>query len=269
MKTTIRIAFVFFGCVISGCSQRNVIIEGQAFVALENRDTVKLSSLEVLIVDASLVGERLLAASNVVFHTKPKALARLDELKAGAESALAKRAALQKNHDEAHARITSLYALRNELLRYYSDPSQPSSVRKKSEEQLLNVAQALDNKLKERARLRTELETVETKITETIKERDAAIKTVGELTAEHAIFGPKWTEVAARSVTDPEGKFLIEIRPGAYYAVASGSRKSLLGGEEFKWLLPITGKTNRLLLGSHNLFRFDQASDTTNGPVKY
>jgi hypothetical protein len=240
---------------LSAPTSSAVSIRGQAFIRLQNGESIKLGLVPILLIDSN-ASVRFLKTSTEHFRSqwKPNVdrstslSTQIDELSAKIASVDRERYEVRVNLAELRGKTDLAVARLTEVWRKLS-PLQQSNAQqtilkfKADQEPLVAKEAALHSRYDS---LGEEKRTMEGTLDHLRTERKALEK--------HDYFA-SWTPVVlANAVTDADGKFTITVPDtrGRYFIYAESSRKLLNKEEHYRWLVPVSA--TELNLHNGNLF---------------
>jgi hypothetical protein len=231
--------------LLNGCKPATTEISGQAFVVLENHQTIKLSMLPIYVLEPSEVQTRIAAEKEESAKQITKLNAEITLLQSKADSlkiTIEEQKKLmndwlEKSHSYSKAALHSATQETNNV-KYEGEMSAlaKQSIEKADE---LHILWANSDR---------ELEQVQNQI----KNKSDEIK---HWSGPKMIMKTPWKGEIAKSMTDADGNFKISIpKRGTFSLVACTDWKSADSVETYCWLVPITN-SGTVFLNNQNLIQ--------------
>jgi hypothetical protein len=232
------------------------VIKGQVFLVLKNRQTIKLSLVEIRLLDAHSSGEtfnreRAEAASRLAV-LRPKRVA----LSSGVAE-LTQAVSRYADGDIAQKKLVAIFNERTQIATAtIRDPSMPEWFKQDARKDLTSIrADVAKNADTERLRLSLKTRTV-TLLQQAEAELKAVSVEIRRLENPETYLSRFSGDVLARATTDTDGRFSIVLPAGERFLLAA-SVSRMTGGEEetFGWLVPVSPENpGEVVLSNQNLF---------------
>jgi hypothetical protein len=243
MNLIAKIFLVTLLCCCFGCKKSpppadpTQTINGQAFIVRADRETVKLSLLDIAVVEES------------------ETIARLNSIR--------------DELDKAGPALREYYKARQSLPALVHFIEFQGNLLKVKKDRLANTAKLANqgnanNYASDLAALRRDIKELEDKISARVSDHSNAMFTIEQLRPksgilEHLddpnfIFKEPWKRVLGRTTTDADGNFTITVKStNRLCLVAATSRTILDNTEHYGWIVPAPASTNRMFLSNNNL----------------
>jgi len=222
--------------LLAGCSKpKEREVSGQAFVVLNNRDTVKLSLLDIVAVPEAEALQRLSRASECKTKTKELRIQKAD---------LEKDIQLLEKEIAAKKELAKQFEGHANRFIAQTDSKNPPELAKE-------ISRSFDSAM-------ASWKLVEKRIEEAVEKQGAAQTKLTDVQAALRLWsGPRpylegpWKTVRAKVTTDADGKFSIKLPMEKLYLAGYATRKSLADEEEFGWIEPVISET--VMLNNKNM----------------
>jgi len=224
-----------FAC-FTGCSQKpkEQDVTGQAFIVLKNRETVKLSMMDLMVISEVEATKRL--AISDVCQAKVK---EFEKLKRQVERDIE---SLDGRIQKAQADYDSFSKLADEWVEL-GHRSESAETGKSVVRGLEKCTTAMTADAKESAHLKPLKNTVEEKLKQVTKD-------ISFWNGPAPYFLPPIQSWIAKTTTDADGKFSLKVPVGkALYLAAYAERQSPAGTEMEGWIVPVS---QTLMLNNNN-----------------
>jgi hypothetical protein len=211
-------------------AHRSILSHGECFVVLANRETVKMSMLDITVVDADEMQTR-------VKNMSAKAKLKISSLQSGIDQKLASIESLKITNEVQQSEYDKYESVERDSFGGAAKAEVEGSGYEEIRKGYLNIAakcaDGMANCSKTIKDARRSISTLESSITD-----DRWLLKYWE--SPEIYFRDKWDKEYFKTTTDSDGKFALKLKRGPHYGlVAYARRRSFDATEHYAWLIPI------------------------------
>lgn len=231
-------------------------VRGQMFLVLKDRQTVKLSLVEVRLLKDDSIRETF-------DRHRSEAVSRLLLLRSNmtrVSSSVAKLQYAANKKAEGDALQLELVNTLNERIRLHTDtlrdPRLPDWFKKEAQESLASIrAEIANNAASERSRLSLYAKTVKD-LQQNQIDLKAIVDEIDYLQAPETYLSTFSNNIVSRTTTDADGRFRVLFPEGGRFLLAASVKRFTgVTEEKFGWLVPVSAQdAGEVVLSNNNLF---------------